>query len=98
MSVTPVAVCLSAGPFCGARGVVALQPAEQPVYLIRDLETHQVHAYRWADRLEMEDGVPQGWVLTYVCAVGSPAAVTPGVPILPGVAEFRGEGLVGGDE
>lgn len=88
MSVTPIAVRLSGGPFCGAGGVVALQPRELPVYLIRDAVTHQVHAYRWADRTESVDGVPQGWVLEYVCFVGAPAAVTSGVPLLPGVAEY----------
>lgn len=88
MSVVPIAVSLSGGPFCGASGVVALQAKGQDVYLIRDAVTHQVHAYRWADRTEEVDGVPKGWVLEYVCFVGVPAAVTPGVPLLPGVAEY----------
>lgn len=89
MKPTPIAVCLSGGPFCGAGGVVALQPVEMPVYLIQDMGTRQVHAYRWANRMEEEAGVPIGWVLTYVCAVGAPAAVTPGIPGLGTLAEFR---------
>lgn len=88
MSVVPIAVSLSGGPFCGAGGVVALQAKEQLFYLIRDAVTHQVYAYQWADRTEEVAGVPKGWVLEYVCYVGSPAAVTPGVPLLPGFAEY----------
>ena len=88
MSVEAIAVSLCGGPFCGARGVVALQPAGMEVYLIRDAETHAVHGYRWTARTEKVDGEVVGWVLEHVCFVGYPAAVSPGVPLLPGVAEY----------
>jgi hypothetical protein len=90
MSLTPLAVTLCGGPFCGAAGVVAMQAAEMDTYLIRDAVTHQVHAYRWTGRTEAVDGVPVGWVLSYVCPVGAPPVVVPGAPLLPGVAEFLG--------
>ena len=87
-AVVPIAVSLSGGPFCGATGMVALQPKEMDVYLIQDVATRLVHAYRWADRTEQVEGVAVGWVLEYVCAVGSPAASATGAPALPGVAQF----------
>lgn len=74
---TPIAVVMYGGPFDGATGIVAMQPSDQPVYLIRGAITRQVHAYEWADRCVEEDGIPVGWELRYLRFVGGPVQEVP---------------------